>query len=198
MNNNETEKLNKIKCFILDMDGTIYLGNQLFSFTPDFLEALKNNNKDYYFFTNNSSKNISAYIEKLNKMGIFINENQMLISSHVIIEFIKKEHPGKSVYVVGTEYLKQDFTDAGIPQNDENPDITVIAFDTTLTFEKLCKACKFVKNGSIYYGVNPDTTCPVEDGFVPDCGSTARLIESATGRYPRFFGKPTKDTLGNR
>lgn len=177
------------------MDGTIYLGNNLFSYTHRFLEKIKSTGRDFYFFTNNSSKSTDAYLEKLKKMNINIDKSHMLISTNVIIDYLLNNHKGKSVYAVGTPSMLEFFTKAGIELNDTNPDIVVIGFDPTLTYEKLCKACKFVKNGAIYYGINQDTTCPVEDGFVPDCGSTAKLIEAATGRYPRFFGKPTVDTF---
>ena len=73
----------KIKCFILDMDGTIYLGNELFPFTKDFLKKVEETGREYYFFTNNSSKSQRAYIEKLGKLGIPIKKNQMMISSHL-------------------------------------------------------------------------------------------------------------------
>ena len=162
----------KIKCFILDMDGTIYLGNELFPFTKDFLKKVEETGREYYFFTNNSSKSQRAYIEKLGKLGIPIKKDQMMISSHVIIK-----------------YLDMNLT-------DEDPDIVVLGFDTTLTYEKLSKACHYIRNGCTYFGINPDWNCPMEGGtFIPDCGSMAKLIEASTGRFPEFFGKPSKHTL---
>ena len=75
------------------------------------------------------------------------------------------------------------------------PDIVVLGFDTTLTYEKLSKACHYIRNGCTYFGINPDWNCPIEGGaFIPDCGSMAKLIEASTGRFPEFFGKPSKHT----
>mgnify|MGYP003227525931 CR=1 FL=1 len=75
-------------------------------------------------------------------------------------------------------------------------DIVVLGFDTTLTYEKLSKACHYIRNGCTYFGINPDWNCPIEGGaFIPDCGSMAKLIEASTGRFPEFFGKPSKHTL---
>lgn len=72
----------------------------------------------------------------------------------------------------------------------------MLGFDTTLNYEKLKKACDYIRNGCIYFGMNPDWNCPAEDGkFLPDCGSMAKLIEASTGRFPEFFGKPSKYTL---
>lgn len=79
---------------------------------------------------------------------------------------------------------------------EEDPDIVLLGFDTTLNYEKLKKACQYIRNGCIYFGMNEDLNCPMEGGtFIPDCGSMARLIEASTGRFPEFFGKPSKYTL---
>ena len=179
--------LENIKAFVLDMDGTIYLGNELFPFTKDFLSRVEETGRKFYFFTNNSSKSQQAYIEKLSNMGIAISKEQMMISSHVMIRFLLEKHPGKSVYVVGTSSLLNEFRSFGIPLVEEDPDIVVLGFD---------RACHSIRNGCIYYGINPDLNCPMEGGtFIPDCGSMARLVEASTGRYPEFFGKPSKHTL---
>ena len=186
----------KIKCFILDMDGTIYLGNELFPFTKDFLKKVEETGREYYFFTNNSSKSQQAYIEKLGKLGIQIKKDQMMISSHVIIKYLKEHYDGKSIYVLGTPSLIQEFQYFDMNLTEEDPDIVVLGFDTTLTYEKLSKACHYIRNGCIYFGINPDWNCPMEGGtFIPDCGSMAKLIEASTGRFPEFFGKPSKHTL---
>jgi 4-nitrophenyl phosphatase len=129
----------KIKCFILDMDGTIYLGNELFPFTKDFLKKVEETGREYYFFTNNSSKSQRAYIEKLGKLGIPIKKDQMMISSHVIIKYLKEHYDGKSIYVLGTPSLIQEFQYFDMNLTDEDPDIVVLGFDTTLTYEKLPK-----------------------------------------------------------
>ena len=186
----------KIKCFILDMDGTIYLGNELFPFTKDFLKKVEDTGREYYFFTNNSTKSQQAYIEKLARLGIQIKKEQMMISSHVIIKYLKEYYDKKSIYVVGTPSLIQEFESFDMNLTEEDPDIVVLGFDTTLTYEKLSKACHYIRNGCTYFGINPDWNCPMEGGtFIPDCGSMAKLIEASTGKFPEFFGKPSKHTL---
>ena len=135
----------KIKCFILDMDGTIYLGNELFPFTKDFLKKVEETGREYYFFTNNSSKSQQAYIDKLGNMGIHIEPKQMMISSHVMIKYLKEKHPGETIYVVGTPSLINEFKTFNMPLVDENPDIVILGFDTTLTYEKISKACHYIR-----------------------------------------------------
>lgn len=190
------DMIQQIRCFVLDMDGTIYLGGELFSFTKDFLATVEETGRQYCFFTNNSSNSQQVYIDRLKRMGIYITPEQMMISSHVMIRFLQKNHTGKSIYVVGTPSLIEEFRSFGMLLVDEEPDIVVLGFDTTLTYEKLSKACRFIRHGCIYYGVNPDLNCPIEGGeFIPDCGAMAKLIEASTGRCPEFFGKPSRHTL---
>ena len=190
-----TERLSHIKMFVLDMDGTIYLGEHLFPFTKRFLSQVMRSGREYCFFTNNSSKNREAYLKKLSHMGIEISEDKMLLSNGVILEWLKENRPGESCYVVGTPSLPADFQNAGIPLDEENPDLVILGFDTTLTYEKLSKACAFIRSGRPVFGVNPDLNCPVENGFIPDCGSIAALVKASTGVSCEFFGKPSPHTL---
>lgn len=187
--------LQQVELFVLDMDGTIYLGNRLFSYTHTFLNRLKECGKDYCFFTNNSSKNRSAYLQKLKNMQIEISPEKMLISNDVIIKWLKENYPEKRAYVVGTPDLLDDFQAQGIQLDETSPDYVVLGFDTTLTYEKLSRACTLVRNGAPVFGVNPDFNCPVEDGFIPDCGSIAALVKASTGVSCEFFGKPSRHTL---
>lgn len=188
--------IDKIKTFVLDMDGTIYLGNKLFPYTKKFLNDVEHSGRNYYFFTNNSSKDQKTYIKQLEHMGIKIRSEQMMISNHVAIKYLKEYYEGKSLYIVGTPLLKHEFERAGFVLTEEDPDIVLLGFDTTLNYEKLKKACQYIRNGCIYFGMNEDLNCPMEGGaFIPDCGSMAKLIEASTGRFPEFFGKPSKYTL---
>lgn len=186
--------LTEIKTFILDMDGTIYLGDKLFPYTKKFLQTVVDTGREFCFFTNNSSKNRKAYIEKLARMGIDITPQQMMLSNDVILHWLKENHPNDTAYVVGTPALEEDFRSAGITIT-ENADYVVLGFDTTLTYEKLCIACDLVRAGKPIFGVNPDWNCPTETGFIPDCGSMAALIKASTGVQCEFFGKPSHYTL---
>ena len=189
-------KLSDVKMFVLDMDGTIYLGEELFPYTLDFLRRVKATGRDFCFFTNNSSKNRRAYLEKLSRMGILVPEEKMLISNGVILYWLRENRPGQSAYVVGTPALEEDFKEAGVALSDTKPDYVVLGFDTTLTYEKLRLACDFIRAGAPVYGVNPDWNCPVEGGgFIPDCGSIAALVKASTGVQCEFFGKPSRHTL---
>ena len=192
-----TNALAGVKCFVLDMDGTIYLGDRLFPYTLDFLRHLNETNKDYIFYTNNSSQNSEYYLNKLQKMGIPITTNKLYMSTHVLLEYLKNSeyNAGKSVFVAGTKALKDDFEAAGYILTEDNPDFVILGFDTGIDYKRLTKLCDFVRAGLPYYGVHTDYNCPVEGGFIPDCGSLAAAVTASTGVTPDFYGKPSKHTL---
>ncbi|MBX4269932.1 HAD-IIA family hydrolase [Clostridium estertheticum] len=187
--------LKRVKCFILDLDGTVYLGDKILEGSINFLEELEKNNITFKFFTNNSSKNAQVYIKRLKKMGYNLSDDKMLISNNVIINYIKENIPKKKVFVLGTDYLKEDFRAANINVVTEDADVVVVGFDTSLVYENVSKACEFIRNGALFLGVNPDFNCPTEDGFIPDCGSICSMITASTGVVPEYFGKPTHHTL---
>ena len=190
------DRVRKIRCFVLDMDGTIYLGNDLFPFTKAFLEQAEKTGRRCVFFTNNSSRNKQDYLDKLARMGIMAKAENMYTSSEVIAEFLQAKHPDAACYVVGTPSLEAVLSESGVKLVQEAPDIVILGFDTTLTYEKLDKASRFLEQGAIFYGVHEDRVCPVEGGhMMPDCGSIAALMRTATGKEPRFFGKPARETL---
>ncbi|AJH01651.1 HAD family hydrolase [Clostridium beijerinckii] len=191
----EIALLKKIKCFILDLDGTVYLGNTLLNGSIEFLRTLDKNNIKFKFFTNNSSKNAEFYINKITNMGYNVKNDMMMISNEVIIDHIKKELPNKSVFVLGNEYLKKDFINSDINVVEENADVVVVGFDTSLAYKNVSKACDFIRNGATFLGVNPDFNCPIENGFMPDCGSICSMITASTGVKPTYFGKPSSYTL---
>ena len=190
-------RLRGIRCFLLDMDGTIYLGDKLFPFTISFLDTVLKTGRTYRFFTNNSSKNRQTYLEKLSRMGIVVPPDWMYISNQVAAKVLRERYPGGSLMVLGTPCLLRDFEAAGFRVNTgEAPDAVVLGFDTTITYDKIWAACDAIRAGAAFYGVNPDWNCPVEDGgWMPDCGSMAKVIEASTGAVPEFFGKPTRHTL---
>lgn len=183
------------KYFILDMDGTFYLGEQLLEGSLEFLEKLANNGRQFFFFTNNSSKNRQVYMKKLAAMSCHIDENQLLTSGMVTIDYLKKTWKNPKVYLLGTPALEQDFEDNGILLTETNPDAVVVGFDTTLTYEKLEKACTLIRNGVPFIATHPDNNCPTEYGPIPDCGAMCAFITQSTDVQPKYLGKPYKETF---
>ena len=190
----DKKSLAQKKLWILDMDGTVYLGNQLFPETLPFLQRIRESGASYLFFTNNASRAKDTYVTRLNGMGIPAGPENILTSAETTIAFLKQHRPGKSVYVVGTPDLIRSFEDAGIRVEEDAP-IVVASFDTTLTYDKLEKACRYIREGAEFISTHPDFNCPVEGGFIPDSGAICALITASTGKLPRYFGKPYEDTL---
>lgn len=188
--------LKEIECFALDMDGTIYLGEQWIDGAREFLEEIEKRGKRYVFLTNNSSKNAGVYVEKLRRMGLEIEKDRIVTSGQAAISYLKKHYPGKGVFLLGNDLLKKEFEEEGILLETENPGVAAVAFDTTLDYEKMCRVCDLVRSGLPYIATHPDYNCPTEDGFIPDAGAILAFIHASTGRYPdRVIGKPNGDIV---
>ena len=187
--------LDKVKLFVLDMDGTFYLGDRRIDGALDFIHKVKETGRDFIFFTNNSSKNGSMYIEKLAAMDCPITKDQIMTSGDVTAAYLKSKYPGKKVYLVGTPALEAVFREEGICLTEEKPEVVVIGFDMTLTYEKLERACTYIREGAVFLATHMDTNCPTEDGFIPDCGAICAAITLSTGVLPRYLGKPCRETL---
>lgn len=190
------EALQGVKLFVLDMDGTVYLGNQPIKGSFDFIREVEaSDDRDFIFFTNNASRVPSFYVDKLSKMGLQVDESKIMTAGDVTAEFLKVHYPGARVYLNGTPLLEENWRQKGIHLVEDDPDVAVQSFDTTLTYHKLERICTYVRNGVPFIATHMDTNCPTEDGFIPDCGAICSLITDSTGVKPRFFGKPWKETV---
>lgn len=196
VNTDHKQILKNIKCFALDMDGTIYLGERWIEGARDFLRAVEERGKKYVFLTNNSSKNPQAYIDKLGKMGLQIDQSGIVTSGQATIAYLKRNFPGKRVFLLGNELLKEEFAAEGILVDEQTPEMVVVGFDTSLTYEKMCRVCDFVREGLPYISTHPDYNCPTETGFIPDAGAIHAFIHASAFRYPdHIVGKPNGDIM---
>ena len=191
----EKQAIRRIKLFLFDQDGTLYLGDRLYDFTIPLLEQIKKTGRRYMFMTNNSSKSVAGYIKKLEKMGISASREDFITSSQATAHYLKKNHPGKTLYVCGTRSLITELEAEGfqVTCDPEQAECIVMGFDTELTFRKLEDVCKLLltRENIPYIATNPDLVCPTEFGSVPDCGSVCQMICNATGRRPVVIGKPS-------
>ena len=147
--------------------------------------------RDFLFLTNNSSHNAAFYVEKLKKMGLVIPREKVMTSGEATCEKLKELYPGRRAFVLGNEFLLEEFAEAGIEVDMQRPEIVVIGFDTTLDYKKLQAVCDFVRAGLPYIATHPDFNCPTETGFMPDIGAIMAFIEASTGRRPDLVvGKP--------
>lgn len=194
--NKRSQKLKSIKCWLLDMDGTVSMGEELIPEADLFFKALTD--QKFIFVTNNSSHSASHYVNRMNRIGIPTKRENVLTSTDALILYLKKHILVNSpikVFPVGTPDFEAELDDAGIEiikKKDELIDAVLLAFDTTLTYEKLDIACDYIRKGILYYVANPDKVCPLDDGRVlPDCGAILAFMETCTGVAPaKIIGKP--------
>lgn len=189
----ENSVLKEVKLFLFDMDGTLYLGDRLFDFTNELLATIKANGGRYMFMTNNSSKSVKDYIIKLEKLGIKADYDDFITSSQATVFYLKNHHPNATLYVCGTQSLKDEFIKEGfsLTEDTEKTECIVMGFDTELNFKKLHDISYMLCTRELpYIATNPDYVCPTEFGSVPDCGSVCDMIYNATGKRPVVIGKP--------
>jgi NagD protein len=191
------EKLAGIRHVALDMDGTIYRGKTLFESTEPFLSLLNELGLGYTFLTNNPSRSITDYLEHLHEIGIVATKGQLYTSTLATIEYLREECPQITrLFVLGTPSMCEEFAAGGfelLPDSPAaEPDAVVVGFDTTLSYERLCRAAWWISRGKPYFATNPDRVCPTDQPtLLVDCGSICAALETATGRKPAaVLGKP--------
>ncbi|MGE5606446.1 MAG: HAD-IIA family hydrolase [Bacteroidota bacterium] len=184
------ERLRRIDTFLLDLDGTFYLGDTLFPWSLDFIHRVKKLGKNFIFVTNNSSRNAAYYVTKLTKMGVELKSDQVFTSGEATRYFLRLNNYPSNIYLVGTPDLEDEFRQAGYDLTTDDPAAVVLGFDLTLTYAKLCQACNLIRNGVPFIATHPDFNCPTPEGPIPDCGSFIEAIKASTGVSPKIIGKP--------
>ena len=178
--------LRRKKLFLFDLDGTLYLGDTLFPGARELLACIRARGGQYRFLTNNSSRSVTAYVEKLARLGI-------AAEAGALISYLRTQGgEDRRYYVCGTESMKSQLRAAGLSLAATRSDANALlmGFDTELTFQKLEDACILLGQNVPYIATNPDWVCPTSYGFVPDCGSVCEMLYRATGRHPVVIGKP--------
>jgi HAD superfamily hydrolase (TIGR01457 family) len=188
------------RLFLLDMDGTLYLGNKLIDGAKAFLQELRRQKKQYLYLTNNSAKSVVHYQDKLAHLGIDTAREEFYTSSMAAIQYLKHHHPGQIVYCMGTVSLIEELrahqiTVATAVQDDIG--VVLLGYDTELTYQKLQDVCILMQKNLPYIATNPDYVCPSEMGSLPDCGAMAQMLQHATGKMPYVLGKPNPEFLHN-
>ena len=184
------EELRARKGFICDMDGVIYLGNQLLPGVAEFVNWLNENDKRFLFLTNSSERSPKELRQKLQRMGLDIGEEHFYTSALATAAFLKKQAPGCTAFVIGAPGLLNALYDVGVTMNDVDPDYVIVGETASYNYEVITKAVRLVLNGARLIATNSDLTGPTEFGIAPACRSLVAPIELATGRKAYFMGKP--------
>ncbi len=195
LNSSNLFELTNKKVYFFDLDGTIYLGDKLFKGVLQLIEVLTKKEKRFFFLSNNSSKSTEDYLKKLHQLKIKITRENLILSQHPTIDFLKKKGY-KKIFLLGTQSLKNEFKDEGFELTEEDPEILVLAFDQELTYERLEKAAYILQKQDFpYIATHLDNRCPTERGYIPDAGGIAALLYKVIERMPQVFGKPNKEML---
>jgi NagD protein len=184
--------LSRIRHVVLDMDGTIYRGAKLFDFTLPFLAQLASLGIGRTFVTNNTSRSKGDYVAKLRAMGIEVDEVGIFTPADSAIAWVRKRHPDvRRIGVLGTPSLCAQMEQAGFEIGWERPQAVVVGFDTTLDYDRLCRAAYWIAQGVPFIATHPDLICPTDEPTVlVDCGAICECLKAATGRAPVVLGKP--------
>lgn len=182
------------KLFLFDMDGTVYLENTLFDGVKDLLCNILSAGGTYVFITNNSSESVTDYVRKMQRLGVYVTVDNFFTSTQAAVLLLKEEVGDGLIYAQGTQSFIRELRGGGLhvtESYDESARAILVGFDRELTAEKMRATCHMLTVCDIpYYATNPDWVCPVDFGYVPDCGSMCLGYEKATGKKPRFIGKP--------
>ncbi len=187
--------LQKIRLFVLDLDGTVSLGDRLLPGAVEMIARARALGRRILFFTNNTSRSPLEYVERLNRMGLAVTRADILTAGDVTVHYLRQRHPDARVFLLGVPALRESFAAGGIRLVEEDPDLVVAGFDKTLTYERLEKACVFLRRGAGFLATHPDINCPTEAEPIPDCGAICAAITASTGRAPRCLGKPAAETV---
>ena len=201
---NNYDRLINTRLFLLDMDGTLYLGDDVFPGAVDFIHSITETGRSFIYLTNNSSRAGTDYITRLRKLGFPCEAENVFTSGMATGEYLNQNHPGATVYLAGTKAFYRELKSYGIDLvNDENGhtdvmdvDVVVQGFDTELVYEKLDLACHFLRRGATFIAANPDWVCPMPANEVlPDCGSICALLTASSGVKPNYIGKPNRNMI---
>ena len=184
-------RLKNIKCFLLDMDGTFYLGDRLLEGSLSFLETLAQTGRSALFMTNNSSRSAVFYEKKLANMGVPEAFRSVLTSGQAAGKYILSRFAAQRGFLLGNESLRDELLQMGLVFDRERPAYVLMGYDTSLDYEKMTLVCDFVRQGLPYIATHPDFNCPTEKGYAPDIGAMIAFVEASTGRRPDvILGKP--------
>ncbi|MGI5977847.1 MAG: HAD-IIA family hydrolase [Candidatus Limivicinus sp.] len=190
------DKLKNCELFLFDMDGTLYLGDDVYHGAVELMNELPALGKKYIYLTNNSSRAGTDYVTRLRRLGFPCESENVFTSGMATAMYLNQRLPGCRVYLVGTAAFRRELLSYGIKLVEEDADVVVAGFDTELVYEKLNRACHFLRRGAKFIAANPDWVCPMpNDEVLPDCGSICALLTASSGKKPTYIGKPNRNMI---
>jgi arabinose operon protein AraL len=179
--------------WLFDLDGTIYLGERLIPGADAAIAALRAAGRRVAFLSNKPLQTRTEYAAKLTRLGVPAAPDDVINSSLVLARYLRDRDPGAPVFVIGEPPMLDEMRAHGFEvRPDERVRWVVIAFDRTFDYAKLNVALQAVKQGARLIATNPDRTCPVEGGEIPDCAGMIAAVEAVTDKkVEAIVGKPS-------
>lgn len=193
-------RLKNKKLFLFDIDGTIAVGDTLYDGSADLIRYINDIGGKAYYITNNSTKSGLDYVKKFKEaFHLDSTEDQFITSGYMTLRFLKEHYADKKIFVLGTASFVAELRKNGLHVTEvyeESIDCVVVAYDSELNYAKLTEVCKVLFTQDVpFYGTNPDLRCPIDFGFIPDCGAICDMITATTDKKPVYLGKPSKEVV---
>lgn len=192
--------LTQKKLFLFDIDGTLAVGDTLYEGSRELLQYISSIQGKAYFITNNSTRSNGDYVEKFrNAFRLETTPDQFITSGLMALRFLKERYAQSLVFVLGTASFLNELRQNGLHITEKaQPGIACVlaAYDSELTYEKLTQTCRVLSTMEVpFYATNPDLCCPIDFGFIPDCGAICEMITASTGKKPVYLGKPNREVV---
>lgn len=194
------ENLKQKKLFLFDIDGTLAVGDTLYEGSAELLSYIEQIGGKAYYITNNSTKSGSDYVDKFRRaFGLETTEEQFVTSGYMTIRFLTEQYHDKKIFVLGTASFVAELRKNGLTITEaaeEGIECVVVAYDSELNYEKLIQVSKVLLTMDVpFYATNPDLRCPIDFGFIPDCGAICDMITATTDKKPAYLGKPSREVV---
>lgn len=181
-----------IKGYLIDLDGTIYIGKTLLPGAKDFIAALQDKQIPFLFVTNNSTKLPQEVCSHLaTSFDIHVSIANVYTSGMASVDYLIDKQFEKNGYVIGEPALRQIVQDNGFTIDDKTPSFVLQGLDRQVDYTQLANASLAIQNGATHIVTNSDKQYPVENGFIPGSGAITDLLVASTRKQPVIIGKPS-------
>ena len=179
--------MSKQPALLIDLDGTIYKGNQIIDGAIEFLQHIDRTNTPHLFVTNRGNRTPQTVASSLQSMGLNCSTENILTSSMATADHLSDKN---TAYWIGEDGLTQALNNTGIKFNDKNPDVVIAGYDREFNYDKLTLATRLILKGAKFIATNDDHIITIEEGVIPEAGPIVAALQKATQIEPQIIGKP--------